>query len=79
MARGGDERTEHDSILLTNALSLYNNEKYADALALFDQLSEETQYSVTVFKAVCLLEIGNSKQAIWMLETSITENGEGWE
>lgn len=79
MDRGGDEISEQDALLLTDALNFYNNEKYADALVLFDQFSEVNQISVAVFRAVCLLETGKAKQAIQLLEMSITENGEGWE
>lgn len=77
--RGGSDLSKEDAVFLTDALSLYNNKKYAEALTVFDQISDDNQHTVSIFKAVCLLETGKAKQAVQLLETALSENGEGWE
>lgn len=77
--RGSSDISAADADLLAKGLEFYNEKKYAEALGLFNQVSEKNQPSVVVYQAVCLLETDKAKQAAELLQTAISENGEGWE
>ena len=78
-SRGSNDISETDNLLLIDGLNLYSHGKYAEALTKFNQISEASQRSVSVFSAISLLETDKAKQAVQQLETAISDYGEGWE
>ncbi len=77
--RGSDSTSDNDLVAIDNGLKQYHEKNYSDALQTFSQVSNHYQYSVTVYRAVCMLEIGQTKEAISILENAIKSYGEGWE
>ena len=79
VARGGDDISEADNLFLSEGFELYSQGEYAKALTKFNQISDNNQRSVSLFSAISLLETGNAKQAVQLLESAISDYGEGWE
>lgn len=78
-SRGSNDISEIDNLLLIDGLNLYSHGKYAEALTKFNQISEASQRSVSVFSAISLIETGKAKQSVQLLESAISDYGEGWE
>jgi tetratricopeptide (TPR) repeat protein len=77
--RGGSAISHEEVALLEEALALYTNGQYADALEMFDKMGYNFIDDIAVYKAVCLLETGKTRQSIRLLSESVERNGEGWE
>lgn len=77
--RGGSFISGEDSLLLTKAMDLYENKNYAEALKVFNNISDNYTNDIALYKAISLLETNETKQAIQLLIGEIEKNGEGWE
>lgn len=62
---------------LTSAMETYQNKDYATALQRFNAMSQVDE-NYLIYKAICLLETGKTKDAIFLLE-ELVDNGEGTE
>lgn len=78
--RGSFVLSERDSLFISEGMNLYENKMYAKALSKFNEISDD-YYSneVSVFKAVCLLEIEQYFKASVLLETAVSNNSKKWE
>ena len=75
----GSPISDEDTALLEEAVALYTDGQYADALEMFDKMGYNFIDDIAVYKAVCLLETGKTRQSIRLLSESVERNGEGWE
>ena len=62
---------------LTSAMKAYQNKDYATALQRFNAMSQVDE-NYLIYKAICLLETGKTKDAISLFEELVC-NGEGTE
>ena len=70
----GDETISPE---LTSAMKAYQNKDYATALQRFNAMSQVDE-NYLIYKAICLLETGKTKDAISLFEELVC-NGEGTE
>lgn len=77
--RGGSFISGKDSLLLAEAMNLYENKNYAEALKVFNNISDNYSNDISLYKAISFLETNETKQAIQLLNESLEKNGEGWE
>lgn len=77
--RGDTFITDEDSLVLAKGMDFYENQKYAQALDVFNQINSSYADDIAIYKAVSLMETGKTKQAILLLSEAIERNGESWE
>lgn len=77
--RGINSMDEIATEMFDKALKYYNTQQYRSALDLFNNIDIQYTHHIAIYQSICMLETGQTKDAIDLLSFAIQEYGEGWE